>query len=153
MDGDGRVQRFVEKPAPDRVFSDLASIGIYCFSPEVIDFVPADEPYDIAGQLIPALLDAGLPVGAYETDAWWSDIGDPRELLRANLYFGDVIDSVVEPDAVIEQPVMIGPKSAVGSEAVVSEALVLPGAVVPPRMVVRGTIQGTGEDVLRTWLG
>ena len=153
LDDERRVLRFVEKPAPDQVFSDLASIGVYCFAPAVIEFIPEDEPHDIAGQLIPALLDAGLPVGAYETDAWWSDIGDPPELLRANLHLGAVIDSLIDPAAVIEEPVMIGPKCSVGSEAVVSEGLVLPGSAVPRGMVVRRAIHGSGTDVLRTWLG
>jgi NDP-sugar pyrophosphorylase family protein len=149
---DGLVRRFVEKPAPEAVFTDLASIGVYCFTPGVIDFVPDDEPFDIAGQLIPALLAAGLPIAAYETDAWWSDIGDPAELLRANLRFAAVLESDVADSALLEEPVMIGPHSSVGERAVVQRALVLPGASVRPGEVVRAAIHGSGDDVLRTWL-
>jgi NDP-sugar pyrophosphorylase family protein len=148
----GLVRRFVEKPAPDAVFTDLASIGVYCFTPEVIDFVPDDEPFDIAGQLIPALLAAALPIAAYETDAWWSDIGDPAELLRANLRFASVLDSDIAEGAVLEEPVMIGPSSSVGEGALVAQALVLPGASVAPGAVVRAAVHGSGADVLRTWL-
>src|SRR5204863_8068615 len=124
LDDGGYVRRFVEKPA--EVFTDLASIGVYCFAPEVIDLVPADRPCDIAGDLIPALLAAGLQVAAYRTDAWWSDIGDPAELLAANLHFAHVAEPTeVAADAEVDGS-MVGPYSRVGSRARVRDALVLP---------------------------
>lgn len=153
LDGNGFVERFVEKPPPGDVFTDLASIGLYCFAPEVIDLVPADRPFDIAGELIPALLGADLPVAAFETSAWWSDIGDPPELLAANLRFAHVAEpSEVAVDALVEPPAMIGPRSRIGSGATVRQALVLPGATVPAGAVVQNAIFGTGGDVLRAWL-
>lgn len=153
LDARGFVERFVEKPGAGEVFTDLASIGIYCFTPEVIGFVPDDRPFDIAAELFPALLAAGMPVAAYETDAWWSDIGDPAELLAANLHFARVAEpSEIADDAVVDPPAMIGPHSRVESGAVVRRALVLPGATVPPGAVVEDAIHGSGEDVLRAWL-
>jgi NDP-sugar pyrophosphorylase family protein len=150
LDERGFVTRFVEKPA--NVFTDLASIGIYCFTPEVIGFVPDDRPYDIAGELIPALLAAGLPVAAYQTDAWWSDIGDPDELLAANLHFAHVAEpSEVAIDAEVDAS-MVGPHARIDAGAVVRNALVMPGAHVAAHAVVEDAIHGTGEDVLRAWL-
>jgi NDP-sugar pyrophosphorylase family protein len=147
-----RVVRFVEKPAPGEVFTDLASIGVYCFSADVLGLIPGERQWDIASDLIPALLDRGLPVHAYETEAWWSDIGDPAELLAANLRLGTVTDSRIAPGARIEPPVMIGPHSTVGAGALVRSALVLPGATVGRGRTVDGGIAGTGADVLRAWL-
>lgn len=153
LDTAGWVQRFVEKPAPDDVFSDLASIGVYCFATEVLAHIPQDRPFDIARELIPALLERGLRVAAYETDAWWSDIGDPAELLAANLRIGRVTDDCeIADDALIATPVMIGPASTVGAQAYVERALVLPGAVVAAGARVVDTIHGRPEEVLRTWL-
>ena len=150
LDERGFVTRFVEKPV--EVFTDLASIGVYCFSPEVIELVPGDRPFDIAGELIPALLDAGLPVAAYETDSWWSDIGDPGELLAANLHFAHVAEpSEIAADASVEES-MVGPHSRVGAGAVVRGSLVLPGASLPAGARLEAAIHGTGEDVLRAWL-
>jgi NDP-sugar pyrophosphorylase family protein len=151
LDEGALVRRFVEKPAEP--FSDLASIGIYCFNPAVMDFVPADQPFDIAHDLIPALLAGGMPVAAYETDAWWTDIGDPAELLAANLHLAHVAQpSQIGPEVQIEAPAMIGPHSQVGARAVIRRALVLPGAVVPDDAVVDGSIHGSADDVLRAWL-
>lgn len=176
LDDAGLVTRFVEKPGAGEVFTDLASIGIYCVTPAVLGLVPADRPYDIAGELMPALLAAGLPVAAYETDAWWSDIGDPGELLAANLRVaarregganasGTAIaePSEITPDALIAEPseiapdaliaeAMIGPHSRIGSGAVVRRSLVLPGAAVAPGAVIEDAIHGTGDDVVKAWL-
>jgi NDP-sugar pyrophosphorylase family protein len=153
LDARGFVERFVEKPGPGEVFTDLASIGVYCFAPEVIELVPEDAPFDIAAELIPALLGAGMPVAAYETDAWWSDIGDPDELLAANLHFAHVAEpSEIMPGAIVESPAMIGPYSHVAAGAVVRRSLVLPGATVPDGAVVEDAIHGSADDVLRAWL-
>jgi NDP-sugar pyrophosphorylase family protein len=153
----GEVVRFVEKPAPGQIFTDLASIGTYCFGAGVLDLIPADRPFDIAGELIPLLLQHGMPVAAYETDAPWSDIGTPEELLAANLAAaGDAVlacgGSDVARDALVEAPAVIGPDARVGSRAVVRRALVLPGADVASGTVVEDRIHGSGEDVVRTWL-
>jgi NDP-sugar pyrophosphorylase family protein len=156
LDEDGRVRRFVEKPAPGQVFTDLASIGIYCFSGEVLDAIPGDQPFDIAGDLIPALLARGDHVAAYETGAWWSDIGDPGALLAANLALAGGAEVLpgcqVAPDVEIAGPAVVGPYARLGAGAVVRRALVLPGAEVGAGAVVEDRTHGSGEDVLRTWL-
>jgi NDP-sugar pyrophosphorylase family protein len=150
LDSRGFVERFVEKPT--EVFTDLASIGVYCFAPDVIELVPDDRPFDIAGELIPAILRAGMPVAAYETDSWWSDIGDPGELLAANLRFAHVAEPAeIASDARNERS-MVGPYARVGPRARVRDALVLPGSEVDADASVTGAIHGTGEAVLRAWL-
>jgi NDP-sugar pyrophosphorylase family protein len=151
LNQDGYVIRFVEKPSEP--FTDLASIGVYCFTPAVLDLIPDDRPFDIAGELIPALLAAELPVAAYATDAWWSDIGDADELLAANLHYGAVVEpSQIAADVELEEPLMIGPYATVGSGVVVRRSLVLPGSTVADGAVLEDVIHGTGDDVLRAWL-
>ena len=41
IDGDGRVERFLEKPGWGDVFSDTINTGIYVLEPEVFDWIPA----------------------------------------------------------------------------------------------------------------
>ena len=154
---DGLVRRFVEKPAPGAVFTDLASIGVNCFRPDVLELIPDDRPFDISGELIPLLLDRGLPVAAYPTTAWWADIGTPEALLEANLWASGGEARVyarctIAPDAVLEPPALVGPDAVVGPGAVVRSALVLPGAQVAAGAVVEDSILGDGDGVLRSWL-
>ncbi len=170
LDAAGMVTRFVEKPALPDVFTDLASIGIYCFSQEAADVVP-DAPSDIARDLIPALLERGMPIAAFETSAWWSDIGTLEELAAANLAVvsGELRTALaaqhtrpaggvqlysgtrVEPDAVLTGRVAAGPQALIGSGAHIHDAVVLPGAVVPGGTLVAGGMFGDPAAVAATW--
>ncbi|MBN2840232.1 MAG: nucleotidyltransferase family protein, partial [Coriobacteriia bacterium] len=47
-DGDGRVERFLEKPSWSQVFSDTINTGVYVLEPEVLNHVPTDRPYDFS---------------------------------------------------------------------------------------------------------
>jgi NDP-sugar pyrophosphorylase family protein len=169
LDEAGMVTRFVEKPPPQEVFTDLASIGIYCFSPAARQLV-GDGPCDIARDLIPALLKRGMPVAATLTDAWWSDIGTLAELTAANLAVvsGDVrtalpaqhtgtagvqlyADTRVGRGAVLESPLAAGPHAVIGAGAHVHGAVILPGAIVPDGTVVAGGVFGDPAAVAAVW--
>ena len=169
LDEAGMVTRFVEKPPPEEVFTDLASIGIYCFSPAA-RALAGDRPCDIARDLIPALLERGMPIAAIHTDAWWSDIGTLAELTAANLAVvnGEVRTALpaehtgtagvqlyagtcVAHGAVLEAPVAAGPDAVIGAGTHVQGAVILPGAVVPPGAVVAGGMFGDPAAVVATW--
>jgi mannose-1-phosphate guanylyltransferase/mannose-1-phosphate guanylyltransferase/phosphomannomutase len=79
-DEDGRIQGFQEKPDPDEALSDLANCGIYCFSPEIFDFFPDDDPVDWAQDGFPALLEHDVPFYIHEIESYWNDIGSFAEL-------------------------------------------------------------------------
>lgn len=40
MDVNNRIHRFLEKPGPGEIFSNLASTGIYMCDPEIFDWIP-----------------------------------------------------------------------------------------------------------------
>ena len=48
------------------------SLGIYILEPDVLNLIPAFTPFDIHSQLIPAALQAGLPVGAFPAEGYWN---------------------------------------------------------------------------------
>jgi len=79
-DEDGRVQGFQEKPDPAEALSDLGNCGIYCFSPEIFDFFPDDDPVDWAQDVFPVLLDNDVPFHVHEIDSYWNDVGSLAEL-------------------------------------------------------------------------
>jgi NDP-sugar pyrophosphorylase family protein len=49
-------------------------MGIYVMEPLVVEYVPADTPFDFP-DLVQALLRHGQPVGAYRHEGMWFDIG------------------------------------------------------------------------------
>jgi len=82
-DPEGRVLSFQEKPAVAEAASDMINTGIYIFEPEVFDFIPSGEPFDIGSDLFPRLVEAGAPFYALPMEFEWVDIGKVPDYWQA----------------------------------------------------------------------
>jgi NDP-sugar pyrophosphorylase family protein len=82
VDAVGMVTGYIEKPQLDY----LVSMGVYVYSPKVRRYVKSGERLDFP-DLVQRLLAAGERVAAYETDAYWLDIGRPEDHARATEEF------------------------------------------------------------------
>jgi NDP-sugar pyrophosphorylase family protein len=76
-DGD-RITALEEKPTLER---DV-NTGIYAISPELAARVPRDTPITMP-ELIGDAIDRGEPVGAFEIQDDWIDVGQREQLDRA----------------------------------------------------------------------
>lgn len=133
-----RAVRLVEKPT--EVFSTLANVGAYVFTPEVFDVLRHTEPSPRGEIEITSAIQTLAEQGDFrvvEMEGYWLPIGYPWHLLDANEYFlnyrfepriegkvsklaelnGDVAvgeGSVVRAGVVIDGPVCIGRNATVG---------------------------------------
>jgi mannose-1-phosphate guanylyltransferase len=91
-DAEGRVLSFQEKPAVAEAASDMINTGIYIFEPEVLNFIPSGEPFDIGADLFPRLVEAGAPFYALPMEFEWVDIGKVPDYWQAirSVLQGDV---------------------------------------------------------------
>ena len=91
-DAEGRVLSFQEKPAVDEAASDMINTGIYIFEPQVLDFIPSGEPFDIGSDLFPRLVAAGASFYALPMEFEWVDIGKVPDYWQAirSVLQGDV---------------------------------------------------------------
>ena len=177
---DGRISRFLEKPAWGQVFSDTVNTGIYLVEASVMDEIPDPEEgeYDFSKELFPKLLDQDRPLYGFVTDAYWEDIGTleqyasaqrdildgkvrdvrpPGTRLRENIYVGR---RVQVDDEELEGPVVIGDNVRVGEGAKLSPYTVLgnnvviaAGATVERSIVAEGTYVGEGTELVDTLVG
>lgn len=76
IDEDGRIKGFQEKPEQKDAVSTLANTGIYIFEPEIFDYIPSGQEYDIGGQLFPEIAAKGLPFYGIAEPFQWVDIGN-----------------------------------------------------------------------------
>jgi mannose-1-phosphate guanylyltransferase len=82
-DGEDRIVEFQEKPPVESARSNKINTGIYIFEPEVLDYVPSGQEYDIGSQLFPKLVAAGAPFYAKAMDFEWVDIGKVPDYWQA----------------------------------------------------------------------
>jgi mannose-1-phosphate guanylyltransferase len=74
-DETGRIKAFQEKPSVEEALSTNINTGIYIFEPEVLDYIPSGQEYDIGSELFPKLVEMGAPFYAVPMDFEWVDIG------------------------------------------------------------------------------
>jgi NDP-sugar pyrophosphorylase family protein len=87
---EGRIRRFVEKPARGEAPSNLANAGIYLLSPSVrkvfddprvLEMIRGKKRLDFGMDFIPFMTDNGYPVYGYTMKGEWFDVGTPRGYL------------------------------------------------------------------------
>ncbi|MGQ4647705.1 sugar phosphate nucleotidyltransferase [Lyngbya aestuarii] len=74
-DETGRVKSFQEKPSVEEALSTNINTGIYIFEPEVLNYIPSGQEYDIGSQLFPKLVEKEAAFYAVPMDFEWVDIG------------------------------------------------------------------------------
>ena len=91
-DDDGKVLSFQEKPSVEEAASDMINTGIYIFEPQVLDFIPSGEAFDIGADLFPRLAEAGAAFYALPMEFEWVDIGKVPDYWQAirSVLQGDV---------------------------------------------------------------
>ncbi|MGD1919179.1 MAG: sugar phosphate nucleotidyltransferase [Pleurocapsa sp.] len=82
-DEDGKITSFQEKPSVEEALSTDINTGIYIFEPEVFDYIPSEQEYDIGGELFPKLVAKNAPFYAVSMDFEWVDIGKVPDYWQA----------------------------------------------------------------------
>ena len=96
----GKVERFIEKPPWNQVFTNRVNTGIYILSPQVLDEIPTGVSYDFAKDLFPKLLAAGKKLYAVEAEGYWCDIGSPEAYLQCGT---DALEEALSLDFGVER--------------------------------------------------
>lgn len=174
VDDRGKIVGFQEKPAKGTERSKLVNTGIYAFSPDIFERIPAGQFYDFGKQVFPELQAAGAPFYGYDArGAYWADIGTPAEYRRASY---DVVRGTfripgtradgADPSATfgegvrLDGPVWIGAKARIGDGVAIDGPSVIgdgvtvePGARIHRSIVWEGATIGKGATLRDTVVG
>ena len=160
LGSDGRVERFIEKPAPPAP-SDLINAGVWVLETSILDPVSDGEPHSLEREVFPAVAASGK-MRALRHDGWWHDVGRLDRYLSANLQCaatGPVPhgwrrdgSSLLAPGAAVDPTArvdasVLGPGARVGPEAKVSGSVLLEGAAIGAGAVVERSVIGPGSSV------
>ena len=139
IDPDGRVDRFVEKPAPGTAPSNLINAGTYVLERSVLERIGTDAPVSIERVTFPSIV-AERRLYAMPTKDYWIDTGRPDHYLAANL---DMLIGLRAHDHCEG----IEPGAAVSPSADVREALISAGALVDAGATVVRSVVLPGAEI------
>jgi NDP-sugar pyrophosphorylase family protein len=174
----GDVHRFIEKPDPAQITTNLINAGIYVLEPSTFDRIPDGVPCSIEREYFPSLVMRGETFVAYRYDGYWIDIGTPvkyaqvhRDILEGRFQAvpfntPNAPRTAVAPDvtvgagATIEGPVFIDAGVTIGEGATVGPNTVLgrgchigAGSIVAGSVVWPGTRVGRNGTIVDALVG
>ncbi|MBT9310646.1 sugar phosphate nucleotidyltransferase [Leptothoe kymatousa] len=82
-DDTGRIKSFQEKPTVEEALSTNINTGIYIFEPEIFNYIPSGQEFDIGGDLFPKLVEANEAFYGITMDFEWVDIGKVPDYWQA----------------------------------------------------------------------
>ena len=82
-DENNKIKSFQEKPSVEEALSTDINTGIYIFEPEIFEYIPPNQEYDIGGELFPKLVEKDAPFYAVSMDFEWVDIGKVPDYWQA----------------------------------------------------------------------
>ncbi|NEQ53246.1 MAG: NDP-sugar synthase [Leptolyngbya sp. SIO3F4] len=82
-DNNGRIKSFQEKPKVEEALSTNINTGIYIFEPEIFNYIPSGQEFDIGGDLFPKLVEANEAFYGITMDFEWVDIGKVPDYWQA----------------------------------------------------------------------
>ena len=88
-----RLTQYYEKPKIDYE----ASMGVYCFSPEVIEHIEPGKRLDFPDLML-RLVERGKTVRAWRSTDFWLDIGRPDDYEEAQEAFERMRDRLIPPE-------------------------------------------------------
>jgi NDP-mannose synthase len=95
-DDPDRLTGYVEKPQ----LTYAVSMGVYCFSPEVLDHIEPGSHLDLP-ELVLRLVARGEAVRAWRSDAYWVDLGRREDYERAISEFDEMRDRLLPPNTTL----------------------------------------------------
>ncbi|MCI8388707.1 MAG: glucose-1-phosphate adenylyltransferase [Clostridiales bacterium] len=152
-DENNRIIEFEEKPKEPK--STKASMGIYIFNRKLLaDYLEDDEndpnsSKDFGKNIIPAMLNNGEKMYAYEFSGYWKDVGTIQSLWEANM---DLLGenptfNLYDNDWRIYSRSEIRPPHYIGSDATVDNSIISQGCEV--HGIVENSILFGGVKIAR----
>lgn len=163
-DGEGRVERFLEKPKPEEITTNRINAGLYVLETRTLKVMPKGVPYSIERGYFPTLIASGERVQSHTHGGYWIDIGTHQKYLQVHLDLlskrfphsipgvphgsGFVHESAsIDPSAVLEGNFYIGPECQIGPGSRVEAGSTLTSGVKLMGGTVRQSVVWAGSEI------
>jgi len=154
-DEQGRVTRFLEKPKPEEVTTNMINAGAWLVEPDILSRIPPQTQFSFERNVFPQLLDQGEPVYAYPTSGYWIDMGTAETYLQLHhdllggksrhfipteeIMVGQKTD--IHPTAKVTGPVMLGDNCSIRQGVrLIGPVVIGDGCTIGEDSVIQGSV-------------
>lgn len=124
-DGEGKVERFLEKPGWGEVFSDTVNTGIYILEPEIFNYVKPRENVDWSKDVFPQLLAENAPMYGYIMEGYWCDVGTLEQYQEAQMHMLEGLTKLDLPGELVAPGVWVGENTIIDDQAELKGPLIV----------------------------
>lgn len=151
---DDRIEKIVEKPKNSD--SNLAVIGVYFLTPQLFKVIDNLKP-SWRGELeiteaLQNLMGSGKRVEYDYVTGWWKDTGTPEDVLDANRFMLDDLETkvkgTIESESSIQGRVMVGVGTKVAKNAIIRGPVVIGENCTIESGVYIGPYTSIGDNVI-----
>jgi len=166
-DSSGKIERFLEKPREEEVFTSQANAGVYYLSPKVFEYIPSNQQYDFGKQVFPDMLAKGENLQGVVLRGYLQDTGTPESYRQANedvlkgklfglrgrLIANDPNFTLIgerahlAPDVTFRGVNIIGPRARVGARTSLNNSIVWEDAKISEDQKLECAIVGAGAEI------
>ena len=124
----GRIKKFIEKPAKGTAPTNLINAGIYVLNPEIFSYIPKDKTVSMEREIFPKLVEKGALYGHVFHDLWM-DIGKPEEYWQVNKVLLDSLADKQKHKSAgkfkLKNPVALAKGVSIGEKSIIGPYTVL----------------------------
>ncbi len=122
---EGRITRFLEKPKPEEVTTNMINAGTYILEPHLLDYAPVNQHYMFERGLFPTALQHNHRMFGYASTAYWTDIGKPQTYLEVH---HDILNGNMRfalPGTQVRPDLWVGTNSTIPADTQIHGAVVI----------------------------
>lgn len=167
MEVDGRIRKFVEKPAKGKAPTSLINAGLYVLSPAIFELIPSGKAVSMEREIFPRLAEEGTLFG-HIVKGLWKDIGKPEEYLQTNKLilsnlsmkrnkssktYQTVAPIALDKKVSVGEGSIIGPYAilgknvSVGKNVKIRDSVIFPNTTIGDYASIQGAIIGEGAAI------
>jgi mannose-1-phosphate guanylyltransferase len=148
----GRIDRFVEKPAPGEAPSNLVNAGTYLLEPSVLDYIPEGKMVSLEREVYPQVIADGKGLFGYPFTGHWLDAGRLDSYLATHAALlgerGVAVGHSVKMDQARAKPwAAIGAKTKIGRGSEVEKSVIFRRCQIGEGVTITGSILGEGCSI------
>ena len=154
IDESSKVTKFLEKPRPEQVFSNLINAGSYILEEDVFDIMP-DGRHSIERDVFPVMAEQGSLYGM-PFEGYFIDAGTPKSWqdgISACIEHREVGSGIVRDQSWIDHESVIGDESLISESMIASLAQIGDKSIVTKSSILSGAVIGSGSVITSSLVG